>query len=191
MLFFVCGSYPTIKLLHKNKVYDFEGERTKDSLVDWTLSIAGPGHQSMIEFPPQARPIPKPIGSWDLIVDSVAELGYDVETIAMKKPAACVLLSLIGFLLGVLTTLILLTFCLDTGTRPLIMTRNGKLVAPSQWQVNTYPGIESPPESPQPIETLGETLHNQNNSQTKQTDNHEDLSQSETSTQETELRQRK
>jgi len=88
--------FPTIKLLHRGNMYDFNGQRTAKDLAEFaskTFETAA------------SKPIPPPFGWFETIWDSITGTLSDVKILLSRKPEAMGLMFFLGLLFGVMIVL--------------------------------------------------------------------------------------
>eukprot|EP00742_Colponemidia_sp_Colp-10_P004521 GILJ01004826.1.p1 GENE.GILJ01004826.1~~GILJ01004826.1.p1 ORF type:complete len:239 (+),score=20.50 GILJ01004826.1:33-719(+) len=104
---FSIKSFPTIKFLRKGSVYDYNGPRTKDSLIQF----ARDGYQQV-----EGQKIPVPPTMIDRLRTQLVEGLTDLQVVFQHKLAAAVIIFAFGLLLGVLfTTLVVVV---NTSSQP-------------------------------------------------------------------------
>jgi len=93
--------FPTIKLLRKGQVYDYQGERTQKALVDFALG----GYSSSA-----TRSVPGPPSALSSAFASFDQFGRDVQTVVTQYPIPAVTLATVGLLIGVLIATTMFVF---------------------------------------------------------------------------------
>jgi len=91
--------YPTIKLLSGGLVYDYSGQRSREELVKFASQGSNQASAS-------ARPVPPPVGFFELVVDSIVTSFTDVKMLIMRKPEASLVIFAVGVLCGVLASVL-------------------------------------------------------------------------------------
>lgn len=102
--------YPTIKFIKAGKVYDYNGDRSQKSLVDFALT--GYSNSKVV-----SQPVPAVPTFFDVLQSSVLQYVNDVKQVVTNQPIPSLTLFMCGLLVGILIATTMFIF-VEPATRP-------------------------------------------------------------------------
>jgi len=101
---FKIQGFPTLIYLSHGEMYEYAGDRKLDTLLDYAQG----GFKQQT-----SKPIPKPLTAIDMVLDSLNTLVGDFQLVFTHKPVASSLLIVLGFLVGLISSVVVFACFID------------------------------------------------------------------------------
>lgn len=133
--------FPSIRMLSKGRLYEYNGPRSLDALSAFARGGFKDG---------KGVAVPAPAGQAAVALEYVNAVAQDIHTMVVRKPVAALAFTILGSLMGILFAVLAFTLCLEKPPHEYV-----RYTDPATGEVRTVPYVRPAGMAPSPSPSPG------------------------------------